>query len=490
MDSIEIPIENIRLIKAKAKEILNLIVEAKNNVVIVSLGNPDNLCATGILMKSFQQLSIGSHAIIAESGKNLNKRLRNFEYTSLFFIGFQINDIPKPIIEDKDARIVFINHEIIFKEENDNLIDRIHTLTLNQFDLPVSAISNSGLAYYIAEGFDEEYQKFAGLAIIGALNKKQVNPKNQELIGLNSMILDEGKREGYLSETKGTRIPGRENQPIHLALKSSIIPYFPGLTGTESACTSFVSRLGIRMENQEGIKRTIASLSKEETKKLNDELISLLMENKNQSLVDIYKLIGPIYILNKEIEKSQTRNAEEFLWLLDGACQLKKCSLALSVILGDRKNLYDQLLRELSNYHGKASQIIEEITNNPEIIENKTYFRVIDGSEIFDSETASLVINALIESSIIPVDLPLFVTVKEGKSKFLYVYESPLNVKKGFLIYHSALDLENQDIVDDIQGNEKFFRMNIDEDKFDIIIDSLEKSLIYHHEGNREEEEE
>ena len=490
MVSLDIPIEKIRLIKSKAKEILDIIKSTNKNVLIVSFGNPDNLCSVGILMQSLKQLNIGSHAMFLDNNRNLEKRLKRFEYSTFIFIGLQISDLPKYITEKEEINIILINHEMSPKEEKKINEERFKILSLVQFEIPIEAISNSGLAYYFAEGFNDEYQQYSGLAIIGAISKRQINPKNQELIGLNTMILNEGKGEGYIVETKGTRIPGRESQPIHLALKYSINPYFAGLTGNESACTAFVSRLGIRMEDPDGNLRTIASLEMEETQKLNDALISKLMETETQSVSDIYKLIGPIYILSKETEKSQARNVEEFLWLLDGACQLKKYSLALAIILGDRANLFDQLIRDLSNYHGKASQIIEDIVNNPEKIEDKTYFRFIDGTSFLDIESTSLVINALVESGIIPIDVPLISIIKKEKSCYLFIYESPQNIQKGFLIYHTIPELESQKLVENILGDEKFFRISFKEDNFEKIMESMNKSFEYHHKGKKEEKKE
>ena len=70
MVSSDIPIEKIRLLKSRAKEILDVIKNANNNVLLVAFGNPDNLCAAGILMLSLQQLNIGSHAIFLDNNRN------------------------------------------------------------------------------------------------------------------------------------------------------------------------------------------------------------------------------------------------------------------------------------------------------------------------------------------------------------------------------------------------------------------------------------
>ncbi|MCK5409952.1 MAG: hypothetical protein KAJ30_06775, partial [Candidatus Heimdallarchaeota archaeon] len=339
-------------------------------------------------------------------------------------------------------------------------------------------------------GFNGDYQKHSHLAIIGSLAKKQVNNKDQSLIGLNGIILEEGKKEQFLSVTKGTRIAGRESQPIHLALKYSINPYFSGLTGNESACTSFLSRTGITMKDQEDEWRSIASLSSEETKKLNDGLISILMENKDHSLSDIKKLIGPIYIIENESEHNPTRNIEEFLWLLEGGCQIGKYGLVLAVILGDRENLFDQLNSDLSAYHGRATLAIDEIAQKPEIIEEKRYYRMIKGDNILDKETAPAIISALVESKTIPIDIPILVSLSQNEETYLFVHESPLQQRKGIKLHHIFQEATNSKLVKKLSKEDDFFEVIVETDNFPDLIKNFEETLEYHHEGTKEKKEE
>ncbi|MHA2358160.1 MAG: hypothetical protein ACXABK_05280, partial [Candidatus Heimdallarchaeaceae archaeon] len=450
-------------------------------------GNPDGIAASGILMRCLKNLELGSHAFFTNDTSNIQSRVKKFSYTTFFFIGFQLVDIPTLITEDGENSIFLVNNELNLFKEREKIKARINLFGLVEFKIPKNSVSNAGLVYFIAAEIEEDYQKYSGLAVIGGLSNKQVNPKNQELIGLNRIILEEGKESQYLNVTKGTRIAGRESQPIHLALKYSINPYFPGLTGNESACTSFVSRIGIPMRDQEDNWRTIASLSSKETKKLNDALISLLMEDNSQPVTDIYKLIGPIYILSEETKKNQTRNAEEFLWLLEGASQLKLYSLALAIVLGDRENLYDKLIRELSSYHGKSTQAIEEIIQNPNRIEDHESFRLLDGSDIFEQDTPSLVIGALVESGIISIDKPIFVKLVKEKVTEIFVRESPSRIKDGHLLFHMIKELQDQKKVSNLSGNIEFFAFSL-EGKFESFIKEISESLDYYLKGEKPEE--
>ena len=481
MSSIKITFEKYKSIKQSAESIAKDLAELEENMLIITQGNPDDLCAAGILMKCLHEIKLGSHTIIGDNTSTLAKKIKKFNYSNMLFIGFHINDIPSEILKGKSVYV--INHKLILKEKQKKIDENVKILSLEEIDLPEEVISNAGLTYFIAAGLVDDYQKFSDLGIIGALFKKQTNPKNQELNGLNKYISDDGKEKEYLSIKKGTRIPGRESQPIHLALMYSLNPYFPGLTGNEGACTKFVSRLDIKMRDQKNNWRMISSLTSKETKTLNDALIALLMKNNSQPITDIYKLIGPIYILNNEHEKNQTRNAEEYLWLLEGACQMRLYGLALAVILGDRSNRYDNLQRELSNYHGRATQIIEEIANNPDKIEDEGVYHIINGSNVFKKESAFLVINALIESSTIPIDKPLLMYIEEKNNTILYIRESPTQIQRGHLLFHLFLELEKEKSILELKGDFESFVVEIEKENFKKILKKIDENLEYQQKG-------
>jgi RecJ-like exonuclease len=482
MEPIDIPFEKYQALKDKAKEIADIIKNLNRNAIIVSKETPDGLCASGILLNCLHEMDIGTHSLFVNEKKKLEKKIKEFDYTVYFFIGYNIQEIPDSVMKEEKNIVITLNQELVFSKETEKRKEDISYLNLQDSKIPLDSVSNAGLVYFVSAFIDEDYQKYSALAIIGGLSKKQVNQKNQELIGLNKIILEEGKEKQFLEVSKGTRIVGRESQPIHLALKYSINPYFPGLTGNESACTSFVSRLGIPMRDQEDNWRTIATLSSKETKKLNDGLISLLMENNNHPVSDIHKLIGPIYTLTKESNKYLTRNAEEFLWLLEGACNLKLYGLALGVVLGDRAKIFDKLNRKLKDYHGKATQAIEIIANEPEKIEEREFYRFIDGSNIFEIKTAKQVINALSESGIMPIDKPVFVRINEGDKVHLHIKESPLNVKKGHLVYHAFEKMKKENLIE-LKGEIELFEVVLEEKKLSSVIKNITKSLEYYEKG-------
>ncbi|MCE7747772.1 MAG: hypothetical protein GPJ51_05205 [Candidatus Heimdallarchaeota archaeon] len=486
MSSIEVPYEKIQDLKDKAGKISELLKGLEENLVIICKVNPDNLCAAGILVSCLREIGLGCHIIFIDNNSDLDERINKINYLTYIFIGFQLKELPSKLLKDEAKNFIIIGNRITIDKRLKLPWDNILTLSLKEIEIPVIALSNAGLAYFIAKDFTEDYPKFSGLAVVGGLANKQVDSKSQELIGINRFILDEGKEEEILEESKGTKISGRESLPIHLALKYSINPYFPGLTGNEEACTSFVSKLKIPMK-KDGDWRTFSSLAKNETQILFEKLTILLVERNAQFRTE--SLFGTNYIILTETSKSQTRDAEEYLWLLEGACQIKKYGLALAVILGDRTNLYDELKRKMENYHGKAAQIIEKIAQDAGIVENKEYYRIIKNQEIFDLESAPLVIKALVESNIITIEIPLLLHLKEANTNYLYMHDSPTQIQKGFLIYHFFKDLVKEKTIAEscFKGESEFFRLALSDEEYPVVLEEFEKALEKHHEGTKAE---
>ena len=486
MSSIEVPYEKIQDLKDEAGKISELLKGLEENLVIICKVNPDNLCASGILVSCLREIGLGCHIIFIDNNSDLDERIKKINYLTYIFIGFQVKELPSKLLKDEAKNIIIIDNKFTIDKRLKLPWDTILTLSLKELEIPIVALSNAGLAYFIAKGFTEDYPKFSGLAVVGGLANKQVDSKSQELIGINRFILDEGKEEEILEESKGTRISGRESLPIHLALKYSINPYFPGLTGNEEACTSFVSKLKIPMK-KDGNWRTFSSLAKDETQILLEKLTILLVERNPQFRVEL--LFGTNYIILTETSKSQTRDAEEYLWLLEGACQIKKYGLALAVILGDRTNLYDELKRKMENYHGKAAQIIEKITLDSRIVENKEYYRIIKNQDIFDLESAPLVMKALVESNIITIEIPLLLQLKEANMNYLYMHDSPTQIQKGFRIYHFFKDLVKEKTITEscFKGENEFFRLALSDEVYPVVLEEFEKALKKHHEGTKVE---
>ncbi|MCK4845108.1 MAG: hypothetical protein KAS95_05510, partial [Candidatus Heimdallarchaeota archaeon] len=227
MQSIDVPYEKYTELMESAKIIAKAFETIENNIGIFALSNPDNLSATGIIVSIVRKLELGAQISFFKDAEEVKKKQKKLSYSNYCFLGFEISDIPKNILKEKSNLIIVINHKLKSqnnkKETKTQETDNLFVFSLEDLEIQQEALSTTGLAYFISANFYEDYQKFASLAIIGALHNEHKDHK-QELIGLTKLILDEGKEKNFITLTKGTRIPGREKQPIHLALKYSLNP--------------------------------------------------------------------------------------------------------------------------------------------------------------------------------------------------------------------------------------------------------------------------
>ncbi|TFG09175.1 hypothetical protein EU534_02400, partial [Candidatus Heimdallarchaeota archaeon] len=286
MSKDEFSFESYSKLKEASISLADLLKSKKDIIAIISQNHSDNLSASGIIVSCLKEHKIGSHVITVSDSKEIEGRVKNTSYSTFIFIGFEANELPIEILNNKDIETIIIGYDFIIDKEIKVSWEGMRILSLNKFGLENNLLSNSGIAYLVASGFLEDHYKYSGLAILGALARKQIDTK-QKLIGISKLILEEGKEYKILRETKGIKIPGRESQPINQALEYSINPVFPGLTGKKDACTSFVSKLDIDIYDHGGNPRTISQLTSEETLKLNDALVSLLEG-------EISKILGPI----------------------------------------------------------------------------------------------------------------------------------------------------------------------------------------------------
>lgn len=430
-----IEFKDIKELKKFARKFGENLFETESNINLIISPTIDNICAAGILTKLFYEKKIGCHISFLTNTKN-QINISKSSYSSYCIIGKKDYSSIISLIKNKsDSKFFLI--EKSFKKGEENIFSNLKdffSLSLDNVDIDTYDSTNAALAYFVAEFIDDKYTRFSDLVILSALGEKQIDTSSQKLRGLSRLILEEGIKSQNIKVEKGTKLVGRKSEPIHLALKYSINPFLPGLTGNEKACTSFLSKQGIKMRDADGEWRTLSDLSIDEVRKLNDGLISLLMSNNERSVQETYKLIGPVYIFTTEPKEKLTRNAEEYLRLIEGACLKKKYSLAMALVLGDRKRQYDHVVRFLSDYFGEATYILDQLEQHPEKPKEFKYYRFMDSTDLFLNDPSMEIFKALIYGQVIPLDKPIIMHIKENKKSELYVYETQTMKKSGISI--------------------------------------------------------
>ncbi len=263
-------------------------------------------------------------------------------------------------------------------------------------------LSGAGATYFVSKKIDKKNMDLSSLAIIGAIGDLQ-DRRHGKLTGLNREILKDGEKTGFVKPLMDIRYFGRETRPVYKLLQYANNPVIPGITGREAACISFLQDLGIIMKDGDSWRKWI-DLSKAERKLIISNIAQNLL-TKGFGAKNTKKIIGEIYLLEKEIEGSELHEAKEFATLLNSTARYGQYDVGLKVCLGDR----DKYLKEAKNLlRGHRANLVEglQFAKEEGIIKRKylQYFHA--GTGIRDT-IVGIVANMLLSQEDISCELPL-----------------------------------------------------------------------------------
>ncbi len=207
-------------------------------------------------------------------------------------------------------------------------------------------LSGSGSTYLLASALGKN-RDLSTLAVVGAIGDMQ-HMKMGQLVGINREILEEGVRGGCLKFMKDLTLFGKQTRPIFKLLQYSSDPYLPGLTGDEEGCIGFLHDLDIRFSQDERWRRWI-DLETPEKQKIVSGLIQYCLKAGIPSY-KIERLVGEVYILMKEREGTEMRDASEFSTLLNATARYDHAEIGLAVCMGDREEAYEEARKLLAEH--------------------------------------------------------------------------------------------------------------------------------------------
>jgi RecJ-like exonuclease len=293
-------------------------------------------------------------------------------------------------------------------------------------------ISGAGVAYFFAEALDKKNTDLAVLAVVGACGDMQES--SGELLGLNRKLLETAKECKLLSVKKDLRLFGRISRPLVSFLMFSSNPILPQLTANEDNCRAFLLDLGIPLkdpltEQWLSYEDLPASQKKQLTSALIMQLSSFGVEEWK-----IKELVGEVYTLLKEGEKSPLRDAKEFATMLNSCGRHGEPEVALAVCMGDRKEKYGEALVLLQEHRDALRKGIEFIQKHG-IEERKSFYFFDAGKEIQDSLVG--IIAGMLYGSLIQENKPIIAlarsddgTVKASGRGTSYLIKRGLNIGK------------------------------------------------------------
>jgi RecJ-like exonuclease len=332
----------------KAQEIANF-VDKQNEVLVVTHIDADGIAAGSLASMALKRKGI-EHEVkfVKKLDENEIEKIKDVNPQLIWFTDLGSGSLP--MLNGLDA--VITDHHVPSKTEISKA-DRIDIMRFadayeskSSFntDLHLNPhlfgfdgaydISGAGVTYMVAKMLDEKNSDLAALAIVGAVGDLQ-DTKNLKLVGTNRDVLQDGKDADVIQWKKDIRYFGRETRPIFKLLQYANDPLIPFLTGKEEACIDFLMELGISLKEEENWRRWI-DLTHEEKRIISSEIVMLLL-SKGFGHEIAERLIGEIYILEKEKEGTELHDSKEFATLLNSCGRYDKAEVGYHVCLGDRE---------------------------------------------------------------------------------------------------------------------------------------------------------
>ena len=341
----------------KAREIVEFI-KKHDNVHIVTHLDADGICAGAIAVKTLERL-----------GKD-------------FDISFvkQVDEVSIEDVLNKNPDVIwFTDLSINIDIDFDNIVVTDHHSTvkhyrysLNPHDFGLDGcvgLSGAGATYIVSKSMDVKNEDLSHLAVIGACGDLQ-DRRERKLVGLNRDILNDAISVGLINVIKDIQYFGRESKPVFRLLLYADDPVIPGVSGSEEACISFLTNLGL---SRKEIYRKWVELSKEKKRKILSEIARRLLD-KGFGSKSIRRLIGEVYLLDNEKEGTELHDSREFATLLNSTARYGRPDIALKICLGDRKQTFSEAKRFLNKHRQSLSEGLDLARSKLEKRRNLYYF--------------------------------------------------------------------------------------------------------------------
>ncbi len=304
----------------KAREIAEKI-KRYDEVKVVTHIDADGITSGAIALESLKRVGIGCDV---EFVKNLDSE--KVEELSGDFVWF--TDLGSGCIKD----IVKFKLDCVITDHH--VPEGHYRYQLNPHDFGYDGtynLSGSGVTYLVAKFLSPfDHVDMVQLALVGAIGDLQ-DSKECKLIGLNRCLVEEGVKHRFIRVERDLRFFGKQTRPVFKMLEYNFDPYVPGVSGSMKGSIELLKRLGIPLKDEEW--RRWIDLSKEEKRAVISELVRICMRN-GYPIGYIKRLVGECYLLEKQAEGTELRDATEFSTLLNATARYEKADVGLKVCLG------------------------------------------------------------------------------------------------------------------------------------------------------------
>jgi RecJ-like exonuclease len=390
----------------RAREIGDVINHSKE-IHIVTHIDADGIAAGAIASQTLQRLGKQySIEFVKQLDKQVLERLKNENHELVWFtdLGSSIS------IDFPEITKVITDHHVCPDDSNFSFHLNPHLFGLDGSD----QISGAGVTYLVSRSIDQESMDLSPLAIVGACGDLQ-DREHCKLIGMNREILEDGGKIGAVLTKIDIRYFGRETRPIYKLLQYSNDPLIPGLSGREEACISFLQHVNIKMKDGD-LWRRWTDLSKDERCTIISSVAELLL-TKGFGHRLTKRLIGEVYVLDREEEGTELHDAREFATLLNATARYGKSEVGINVCLGDR----DEWFKKAQNLlQGHRYNLVEGLQfAKEEGIVKREFIQFFHAGTGIRDTIVGIVTNMLLDSEETSSELPLigFADTENGEVK-------------------------------------------------------------------------
>jgi RecJ-like exonuclease len=378
----------------RAKKIGDIIRKC-NEIHIVSHIDADGMSAGAIAYQTLVRMNKDySIEFVRQVDDSLIERLQNRNYELVWF-----TDLGSSIAgEYGEFNKIITDHHVCPDNSDFDFHLNPHLFNIDG----ATEISGSGTTYLVSKAIDKRNVDLSALAVVGACGDLQ-DRKNRKLLSLNKKIVNDGISIGTVNPRLDIRYFGRETRSVIRLLQYASDPVLPGLSGRENACIQFLQNLGIQMKDGDSWRRWI-DLNRDERKIIISNIAKLLL-NKGFGYKNTIKIVGEVYLFEKEKEGLEVHEAKEFATLLNSTARYDKFDIGLQVCLGDRGEYLSKAQNLLSGHRANLIEGLQFVRE--EGIIKRSFIQYFHAKSGVKDTIVGIVTNMLLHSGDVCSDIPL-----------------------------------------------------------------------------------
>ena len=351
-----------------ASEIVNL---SSSPTYIITHFDPDGLTAGSIIASALRR----------ENKPFILRVLQRLEYSYLENLRETITlnsavifcDLGSGVIDaflewDKSVQIFILDHHSIAREYD--LPKNIRLINPHVYSIDgTSAISGSGVAYFVAININPINKDLGHLAIIGALGDRQDQGENSSLIELNHLIAIDAVKNKLCTDHVSLWFFDRSRDLLTILKRLNIDEL-----NDDVSISLFLQEIGLSSGNK-GKRKTFHNLNEPEKKKLASELIVKFMVDSKEIYKHDYQIID-----EKNIS---LRDARVFASRLNACGRMNRPDIGIALCMGDRQQALNELAPITKEYSKKIGEGIQYFLSEGKI-QDKTEIYFLDGRNFVD----------------------------------------------------------------------------------------------------------